>query len=104
MTRGEAEAERDQRRLGTEHEAEPERGEGGEEDAAEVGRAERPHTEPFERAVATVAGQPQRRGHENPRQTRHEHDVPPGRLAPAEPIRDDLPDEVNQIVELPSGR
>ena len=56
--RAEAEAERDERRLGAEDDPERERRERGEEDARELHGMDGPHAEALERRVASVAGEP----------------------------------------------
>ena len=46
-----------------------------------------------------MAWQPNSGGNQQPGKTGDEHDVPPGRLAPAELFRDHIPHEVDQVVD-----
>ena len=46
-----------------------------------------------------MAGQPNGRRDQEPREARYEDDVPPGGLAPAELRRDDVPHEVDDVVD-----
>ena len=55
--------------------------------------------DPLERRVAAVAREAQAQRHEHARERRHEDHVPPGRLAPVQPVRNDLPDEVDDVVD-----
>ena len=89
----------DQRRLGAEHEPQAQRRGCGEHDADEVDRAYRAHVEPQERVVPPMARQPDRGSDDEPCECRHEDDVPGGGLAPVEPVRDVIPDEMGQIVD-----
>ena len=97
--RTETEPERDQRRLGAEDEPEPQSRERGGKDAGECDRRDRVCSEPFQRRVSAVAGQPNGGRDQQPRESGDEDDVPPGRLAPAELVGDHLPDEVDHVVD-----
>ena len=98
--RSHPQAERDERRLRPEHEPEAEGRQAGEQDA----RAARwgdlaPSADPLERRMAAVAREAQEQRDEHASERRHEDHVPPGRLAPVQPVRNDLPDEVDDVVD-----
>ena len=97
--RAEGDPERDERRLRAEHEAEPERGEGGEQDAGEVHGTDVSDADPLERGMPAVPREPQGGDDEHPRERRHEHDVPPRGLAPAELLGSPFPDQVREVVD-----
>ena len=46
-----------------------------------------------------MAGQPNGSRDQQPRKPRYEDDVPPGGLAPAELLRDDIPHQVDDVVD-----
>ncbi len=95
----EAEAERDERSLGPEDETERKRRERGEQDARELDQRSRSQTQPFERGVAAVPRQAQCGRNQDAREPWDEDDVPPGRFAPVESVRNLLPDEVGRVVQ-----
>ena len=97
--RAEGDPERDERRLRAEHEAEPERGEGGEQDAGEVHGTDVSDADPLERGMPAVPREPQGGDDEHPCERRHEHDVPPRGLAPAELLGSPFPDQVREVVD-----
>ena len=70
-----------------------------EQDAGQLDGLNRRCRDPLERRVAAVAGKAQEQRHEHARERGHEDHVPPGRLAPVQPVRDDLPDEVDDVVD-----
>ena len=92
-------AEGDERRLRPEHEPEAEGRQAREQDAGQLDGLNRRRRDPLERRVAAVAREAQEQRHEHARERRHEDHVPPGRLAPVQPVRDDLPDEVDDVVD-----
>ena len=92
--RAEADAQRHERRLGPEHEPRAEREEGGEEDAAEVDRADVTEAQALERSVPAVARKAAGERDEGAADGRHEQHVPACGLAPAEPVGDTVPDEM----------
>ena len=97
--RSHAEAEGDERRLRPEHEPEAKGREAREQDAGQLDGVNRRRRDPLERRVAAVAGEAEAQRHEHAGERRHEDHVPPGRLAPVEPVRNDLPDEVDNVVD-----
>ncbi len=46
-----------------------------------------------------MAREAQEQRHEHARKRRDEDHVPPGRLAPVQPVGNDLPDEVDDVVD-----
>ena len=97
--RSQPEAEGDERRLRPEHEPEAEGRQAREQDAGQLDRWNRRRADPLERRVAAVAREAEAQRHEHACERRHEDHVPPGRLAPVQPVRDDLPDEVDDVVD-----
>ena len=93
------EAQRDERRLGSQNEPEAERGERGSENADEVDRVDFREPEALERRVPAVAGEAKRQRDEDAGERGDEDHVPACRLAPVEPLRNDVPDEVDDVVD-----
>ena len=97
--RTETETERDQRRLRAEDEPETQCRQCCGKDACERDRGNRIGPETFQRRVTAVAGQPNGRGDQQSGEPGYEDDVPPGRLAPAELLGDDVPHEMDDVVD-----
>ena len=97
--RSQPEAEGDERRLRPEHEPQAEGRKARQQDARQLDRWNRRCADPLERRVAAMPGQAEEQRHEHARERGHEDHVPPGRLAPVQPVRDDLPDEVDDVVD-----
>ncbi len=70
-----------------------------EQDAGQLDGLNWRRRDPLERRVAAVAREAHEQRYEHARERRHEDHVPPGRLAPVQPVRDDLPDEVDDVVD-----
>ena len=95
----ETEAESHERCLRAQDQPETDRRERCEQDAAEVDGLDRTQAETLERRMAAVTRQPQGQGDEHACDARNEHDVPGWRLIPVEPMRNDFPDEMDDVVK-----